>query len=255
MHVNSKNTTAVVVIRQEAGRMLIGEAVSQLPQVKSAATSRRMAIVGGSTTRHVVKSLTGKDPGRDEFAVGWIKNCLLGETPAEGRGPGAFLFNKGEISRGWPGELLSEFEAGDIYIKGANALDPDGNTGILMASPVGGTIGAAISIVMARGAELIIPVSLQKLIPSIPDVGGLLGQGRVDRFMGSPVGYMPIMKGYATVISEIEAMKILFDIEAVPVAAGGLDDCAGSVSLHLTGTTKNMERAWSMINDFNNNSS
>lgn len=251
MHVDSGTATAVVVIQQEAGRMLIGEAVSQLPQVKSAATSRRMAIVGGSTTRHVVKSLTGEDPGRDEFAVGWIKNCRLGETPADGRGPGAFLFNKGEINRGWPGDLLSEFAANDIYIKGANALDPDGNIGILMASPVGGTIGAAISIVMSRGAELIIPISLQKLIPSIPDIGGLLGQGRVDRFMGSPVGYMPIMKGYATVVSEIEAMKILFDIDAVAVAAGGLDDCAGSVSLHLTGTVDNIERAWSMVDDFN----
>ncbi len=178
MHVDSETATAVVVIQQETGRRLIGKAVSQLPRVKSAAASRRMAIVGGSTTRHVVKSLTGEDPGRDEFAVGWIKNFLLGETPADGRGPGAFLFNKGEISRGWPGDLLNEFAANDIYIKGANALDSDGNIGILMASPVGGTIGAATSIVMSRGAELIIPISLQKLIPSIPDIGGLLGQGR-----------------------------------------------------------------------------
>ncbi|MES9904498.1 MAG: hypothetical protein ABW168_17710, partial [Sedimenticola sp.] len=230
----------------------IGQAVGQLPQVKRAATSGRMAIVGGTTTRYVVKALTDEDPGRDAFAVGWIKEGLLSESPAEGRGPGAYLFDQGEVGRGWPGELLQAFEGGDIYIKGANAVDPEGNAGILMAAPTGGTIGVALATLFARGAELIIPVSLQKLIPSIPAIGGLLGQGNVDRVMGSPVGYMPIMNSFATVITEIEAMHILFDVEAVAIAAGGQDDCSGSVTLHLHGTEEAIEQAWQAIQSLTN---
>lgn len=237
-------TTAVVVIRPEEGRRLIGMAVALLPQVQTAARSGRLVIVGGSTTRHVVRSLTLEDPGVAAFAIGWICHGELGETPRDGRGPGAFLFEEGQPSRGWPGALLARFGPGDCYIKGANAIDPQGNAAILMGSPNGGTIGAGLPILMARGGELILPVSLQKLIPSVPAACNLLGQGKVGRQTGSPVGWMPILAGSATLVTEVEALAMAYQVRAVPVAAGGVGDCEGAIVLHLSGSPEAIEEAW-----------
>lgn len=228
---------AAAVLRPGECRQLIGQAVAVLPAVRKRLQEGRMVIVGGTTTRHVVRALLNEDPGRDSFAVGWIRDGVLGETPREGRGAGPYLFENGQVSRGWPAPLLERFQAGDIYVKGANALDPAGHAAVLMASPTGGTIGAAMAVLMARGGELIIPVSLGKLIPSVPAACGLLGQGRVGRVMGSPVGYMPILAGSATLITEVEAIRILSSerVQATPVAAGGVDDCAGALVLALSG--------------------
>lgn len=240
-----KKETALVVLRPEESRRLIGRGVAALPQVQSRLKIGRMVIVGGSTTRHVVDQLLGKDPGLATFAVGWIRDGQLGESPEDGQGP--FLIEDGQVSRGWPAPLLERYTGGDIYIKGANAIDPSGNAAILMGSPTGGTIGVALPLLQARGCELIIPVSLQKLIPSVPKAAPLLGQGKVKRVMGGAVGYMPIMAGTATVMTEVEALSQLFDVTATPVAAGGLDDCAGCVVLHLAGIPEMVEGAWNLL--------
>lgn len=242
-------TTALVVMRSEESKELIGQAVATLPRVRHAAAHGRMVIVGGSTTRYVARHLLNEDPGCATFAVGWIRDGLLGESPKDGRGPGPFLLDHGAISRGWPAPLLDKFQAGDIYIKGGNALDPMGNVGVLMGSPTGGTIGVALAILLARGGELIVPISLQKLIPSVTAACGLLGQGKVDRVMGTPVGMMPIPAGAATVVNEIEALHILFGVTATHVASGGVDDCIGSVTLHLSGTPDAMDSAWAHLDN------
>ncbi|MBF0368425.1 MAG: hypothetical protein HQL52_03115 [Magnetococcales bacterium] len=243
----TKTTTALVVLRAEECRSLIGQAVAHLPQVIRAAGRGRMVIVGGATNRHVVRHLLKEDPGVAAFAMGWIQGGALGETPPEGRGPGPYLLERGRLSRGWPGPLLEKFEAGDIYIKGANAIDHNGHTAILLGSPLGGSIGLALPLLHARGGELIVPVSLEKMIPSIPATGGLLGQGRVERVMGTPVGIMPIPAGTATVVTEVTAFKTLFGVTATPVAAGGLAECAGALTLHLQGPIPQVDAAWNGV--------
>lgn len=245
--------TALVVIRPTEGQRLIGWAVAALPAVQARTRSGRMAIVGGTTTRYVAWALTGVDPGFETFAIGWIRDGLLGETPPAGRGPGPLLFEEGVQSRGWPAPLLDRFGVGDIYIKGANAIDPQGNAAVLIGSPTGGTIGAALAILLARGGRLILPVSLGKTIPSVPAACGLLGQGCVDRVMGTPVGYMPIMAGCATLVTEIQALHQLCGVEATQVAAGGVDDSAGAIVLHLKGRPEQVAHAWRLLTTLREN--
>ena len=244
-----ENMTALIVLTPGIGRRLIGLAVATMERVKQRTKNGRMVIVGGGTTRFVAEKLTGEDPGRDAFAVGCIKDAKLSETLKKGRGEGPYLFDNGRISRGWPGELLESFQAGDIYIKGANALDVAGNVGILMGSPNGGTIGVAMTLLLARGGELIIPVSLEKLIPSVADSVPLLGQGKVDRVMGNTVGMMPIMASAATVVTEVEAIRLISGVKATPVASGGMDDCQGSITLHLQGDSERVEQIWGLVNN------
>ncbi|MBF0620634.1 MAG: hypothetical protein HQL54_01775 [Magnetococcales bacterium] len=244
--------TAVVVLRPSESCQLIGQAVAALPTVQQRLSHGHMVIVGGSTTRCVAHALIDEDPGLDTFAVGWVNHGLLGETDPQLRGEGPIIFDNGAISRGWPGPVLEKFVANDIYIKGGNALDSRGNVGVLMGSPVGGTIGAAFTLLMARGGQLIIPISLQKQIPSVFHAVSLLGQGRVDRVMGMPVGMMPIPAGTATVVTEIEAFHTLFNVKATQVAAGGVGDSQGAVVIHLEGNRQNMNQAWDAVQTIRN---
>ncbi len=245
----SDESTALIVLRPDEGRWLIGRAVAEMAVVRERTRRGRMVIVGSSTARHVVHHLTGEDPGLARFAVGWVRDGELGVTPPSGRGPGPVLFDNGRISRGWPGKLLESFTAGDIYVKGANAIDPMGNAAVLIGSPTGGSLGEALTVILSRGGRLIMPVSLEKLIPSVPAACGLLGQGVVDRVMGIPVGYMPIMAGCATIVTEVTAIHMLTGVKATPVAAGGIDDCAGATTLHLQGPRAEVERIWNWIAD------
>jgi len=236
-----KLESALVVLPPDTARRLIGEAVAALPQLKRAMANGRIIIAGGGTTRHVVRALLGEDPGHAAFAIGWIRDGEFCETPSTGRGPGPYLIEESHVSRGWPGPLLERFDRGDIYIKGANAIDTDGNVGILLGSPTGGSIGSALPIIYARGAELIIPISLQKLVPSVSAVGNKLGQRRLSHATGAPLGYMPIMAGFATVITEIEAIRCLYGLDATMVAAGGVEACEGAITLHVEGDGEKLE--------------
>nr|CRH05639.1 conserved protein of unknown function [Candidatus Magnetococcus massalia] len=237
--------SAVVVLKPEESRRLIGRAVAQLLSVQHAKARGRLVVVGGGTTRFVAESLTGEDPGLESYAVGWVKDGELGETPKEERGPGPHVWENGELSRVMPFDVIKRFTAGDVYIKGANAIDAEGHVGILMASPVGGTIGLAYPIIMARGCELIMAVSLAKQVPSVLKACELLGQQKGARTMGTPVGMMPIPRGTATVVTEIEAFEILYGLEATLVAAGGVGDCEGALIFHLKGEQGQVDRFFS----------
>ncbi len=237
-----KPETALVVLPPDLARRLIGQAVASLPQLQRAMVDGRIVIAGSGTTRYVVQALLGEDPGHTPFTIGWICKGRFSETPPRERGPGPYLIDHSHLSRGWPGELLEQFDAGDIYIKSGNAIDTAGNVGILLGSPTGGAIGSALPIIYARGAELIIPISLQKLIPSVTAAGGKLGQRRLSRATGATLGYMPIMAGFATVVTEVDALRILFQLQATMVASGGSNDCEGAVTLHVEGDAENIGR-------------
>ena len=242
-----KKETALIVLPPDTARQLIGRAVAELPQLKRAMVDGRIVVAGSGTTRHVAKALLGEDPGHAPFSIGWIQGGVFAETPAQNRGPGPYLIEHSHVSRGWPGPLLEQFEAGDIYIKSGNAIDTEGNVGILLGSPVGGGIGSALPIIYARGAELVIPISLTKLVPSVSAAGGKLGQQRLSRATGAPVGYMPVMAGFATVITELDALRILYDLTATMVASGGAEDCEGAIVLHVEGGKEKIDELMAAI--------
>jgi hypothetical protein len=107
-------------------------------------------------------------------------------------------------------DFIKSFGPGDVFIKGANALDPDGNVGILMGDPQGGSIGQTLGILKARGIPIIVPVGLEKLILSCPAAGKNLGIFQTGPRLGLAVGYM-VVSG-AKVITEIESIRMLFDL-------------------------------------------
>jgi len=222
---------------------LIAKAVAQMDEVKYALRNGLIVITRGTTSAFVAEEILGKELDKAAFAGGLVipRGLCINKT----------LLREIVIERGKVREDLSyadavdKLGAGDVYIKSANALDPDGNVGILLAGRDGGTIGRAIGTIVARGVSLIIPVGLEKFIPTrVFEVSREMGQERLDYCMGLPVGYMPL---HGKVVSEVEAIKILSGAEAIPVASGGVDGAEGALILLILGGEDNVNEAIKIV--------
>ena len=155
-----------------------------------------------------------------------------------------WFFKDGVLQEKTPlGDILDQMTESDVYVKGANALDPHGNVGVLYANPAGGggTIGRVMKARRKQGFHLILPIGLEKLIPvSIQEASKKAGFKKVDQAMGKPCGVIPVP---GKKIDEIDAFKILSGAQATPIAAGGLGGAEGAVVLALHGSEGEIQDA------------
>ncbi len=252
---------AAVVLTPPMSKRLIARGVARYPDVSQALERGRILITLGTTNAFVAEELTGRPVAKQSFAAGfidrrWNVNEKMGSLPTGATDASSDPLGRGEIliDHGVavspppdPGALVETLGGahGDVLIKGGNALDPFGNVGVLMAHPGGGTVGKYYALAVARGVTVILPISLAKMISgSVLDLASEMGQQALDRTMGLPCGMHPIT---GTVITEIEAVELLFGVEAFHVASGGVGDGAGSVSLLLKGESSAVEKAFEEI--------
>ncbi len=237
---------ALFVFTPPESKRFIAKAVARLPEVRKASEEGEIAIGHGATNVCVAEEIFGECPDRDRYLSGAIINRILCVTQAEEKPP-LLVWKKGV--RVAPGptmeDTLKDFGAGSVFIKGANAVDPDRNVGVFVANPAGGTIGWSYGILSARGCHLIVPVGLEKLVPSVRDAARSCGQDTFYYCQGIRVGMIPIMN--ATVITELEAFRILFDLEAVHIGGGGVQGSQGSVVLVAEGDKEKLDRAITLI--------
>ena len=225
---------------------LIAKGVAALPQVKKAFEKGRVVISTGSTTSHIYRELVGTWP-EGVLACGMV----TGKGLCVGRGMTDFLGSHGHakywyLEKGSPvqtedlDEVLAGCTAQDVFMKGANALDPVGQAGVLLGMENGGTVGKAIGHVMAKGIHFIIPVGLEKMVRgSVSDCAGEMGIHRLDYCSGMPVGLMPLS---GEVVTEIEAIVRMTQLEVRHVAAGGISGGEGSVALLVKGEKDQVEK-------------
>jgi len=204
-----------------------------------------IVIVGrGTTNSYVFEELLGKSIDKIQLTAGLT-------LPAKGERPPALsskripdqIFRRGELLEDTSLEqILPEMGLGDVFIKGGNALNyKDKMAGILIGHPTAGTMGA-IGTVIARRIELIIPIGLEKLVYS--DINEL---SRLSRQTGTYRRLPTLMPVTGTIVTEIEALQILCNINAVLYSAGGIAGAEGSVRLLLEGDAESLEFALSLI--------
>ena len=227
-------------------KRFIAKAVAQLPEVKKAKKEGEIVIGHGSTNVRVAQEILGECPKPNSYLSGLVINGVLCVTQPEEKPP-MIMCRKGKLV---PPELtmeetLKNFDAGSVFIKGANAVDPDGNAGVYVAHPSGGTIGYAYGILSARGCSLIVPVGLEKLVPSVKKAGQHVGQSTFYYCMGVKIGMIPLVN--AKVITEVEAFRILFNLDSIHIGGGGVNGSEGSVGLVAEGEKKDLDRAIKLI--------
>ena len=141
-------------------------------------------------------------------------------------------------------EILN-FDSQDVFIKGANAIDHMGNAGICASSVTGGTIGMAWPIVTPRESHLIMPVGLEKMIPSVIEAAEHSGIYHFKYSTGLPVKLVPVPLG--KVVTEIQAFAILAGVRTYHLASGGVGGSEGAVILALEGAEESIEKAVELV--------
>jgi DNA-binding beta-propeller fold protein YncE len=241
---NQEITSAIFALTPSESKRLIARAVAALPEVRRAMERGRIIIANGTTNAFVAEELLGIPVPKVRFAAGIISQGWLGTTNSEERLP-PYVLRDGQPIDVPMREALAEFEAHDVFIKGGNAVDPQGNVGVLMGHERGGTIGSALGIVVARGAHLIAPVGLEKLIASVPEAARRCGQLRQRYHLGMAVGLMPLVN--ARLITEVQALEILAGAQAIHVASGGINGSEGAVVLVAEGPEEEVARAFRLV--------
>jgi len=234
---------ASVVLSAGAAKRMIAKGVAVLPAVKSALANGSIVITLGTTNAIVAEEILGKPIDRGAFAAGFIDDRFnINERLDE---MDEIVIRNGEEIESDRQELLDSLTAGDVIIKGGNALDPWGNVGVLMASRTAGTAGRYYSLALARGVEVVIPISLQKAIHTpIDELAREMGSGKVDLSMGLACGLHPLV---GHVITEIDALEALFPVQVSQIAGGGVGSGAGSVSLLITGQESPVRAAFDLV--------
>ncbi|SHK16572.1 hypothetical protein SAMN02745227_01669 [Anaerobranca californiensis DSM 14826] len=235
---------ALVTLTVAESKRLIAKGVVKLPQVQKALKEGTIIIAGGTTNGYIVEELTGKKIDKDKYTAGIVvqgRGCV---TPPEER-IAPVVIEQGEvIDKPWT-DVLPGLQKGDVFIKGGNALDLDGNVGVMVAHPQGGTIGAALPILVARGIDLVLPVGLEKLVPSVIMAAKEGGIEKIDYSLGMPCGLVPV--SYGQVVTEIQALNTLYSVDVIPYGSGGVGGSEGAQTLLIIGEEGNVKNALEFI--------
>jgi len=216
-------------LHPSASKHFIARAVAQLPQVQKAFHHGRVFIGLGTTNALIAENLLACKLDRLEaYTAGVITQKVACATESESRQKPWCIERGKVVNTDWL-EFVSNFEQGDIFIKGANALDPFGRVGILIGDQRGGTIGKSIGILKSRGVQIICPVGLEKMIPSCELAEKYMGIHKTGPHLGLRLGYMSLSNTH--IMTEIESIRLLFGLEAVQAAAGGVGGMEGAVVL------------------------
>ncbi|WXG46436.1 MAG: hypothetical protein WED05_07195 [Candidatus Atabeyarchaeum deiterrae] len=244
----SKSFRAVITLTPSESKRIIGKAVAKMELVNRALKEGSIVIGVGTTNSFVAEEITRKKIDKEHFSSGIIIPQGLGATSMSRR-LNALLVRSGEVSSVKRNELPKVFDqlgSRDVFIKGANAVDHQHKAAVVTADPSGGTLGAsAWKALNERGLNLVVPVGLEKTIPySLTDLSKKLEAGRVNasKQMGLPVFRIMILPG--EVVTEVDSFRILANVEATPIASGGIGGAEGAITLMLEGKQENVAKAW-----------
>jgi len=241
-----KQISALVVLNPAESRRLLAKATVALPEVQNAYKNGMIILGRGITNAFVSEELFGiKIENKGNQTVGNVCNGMTNAYP--GAPPcTSHVVRRGKVVEGADSNVeILDFGPDDVFIKGANAIDMQGNAGICAAGMKGGTIGMCWPIVTPRGSHLIMPVGLEKLVPSVIEAARHSGIYHYKYSMGLPVKITPVVMG--KVVTEIEAIGVLTGVKAHHIASGGIGGSEGAVLLALEGDEKRVEKAFEFI--------
>ena len=226
---------AVFTLTSSESRRLIAKAVVSMPEVQKAWSDAYLLLAGGTTNAFIAQELLHDptiEPGL--CTAGISTDGLLCVTNPDSRKSYPNVFLKGVPQDKTLTEGLNDFNPNTVVIKGANAVDMQGYVGVITAGFDGGTIPRIIGTVTSKGLLMITPVGLEKLVPSVRESAMALGGAtHIDISVGADCGMYCL--GTTRIVTEIEAIRLLFGCEAKLVCCGGVGGNEGAVTLAVDG--------------------
>lgn len=217
-------------------RAFIAKGIVRHPRVKKALSDGVIAIGRGTTNAFVLRELltvTGNsdfDANINNYVSGLNDGSLWFADQTTKTPEVAFHEGTPEFQ-----PMDEAIDDADLIIKGANAIGTDWIAGVLCAHPTGGTMGTVYAKAITHGKKILVPVSLEKMLPFpitdiVPDLGG---QDTIDYSRGLAVSLFPITGG--EIFTELEAFNSIAKVEAYPIGAGGVYDGAGATIFEIFG--------------------
>lgn len=236
---------ALITLLPRESKKLIAVGVTAIDWVRDKMKKGRVFVARGTTNACVLEEMMAiADFEKSRYVAGQIlpEGDRLTSVPSDKRLP-EILFTDGKPNEITVYKAVEVMEKDDIIIKGANALDPDGIAGVLIAHPQGGTCGAFWGPLKARGLKLLIPIGLEKLVThSVIYTSMDAGIDQIDFADGYQTGFFPL---FGEIFTEIEALETLFDLdEVIHVASGGVGGAEGAVTLMLLGEKDIVKQAF-----------
>ena len=220
------------------GKWLIARAVAGMERVQRALRSGKVILKGGTTVSCISELLVGyplKISGR-MTPEGAMPNRTYTEQAY------GILIENGQI-RGIDAEvdtLMPDMGPGDVVLAGANLFDVHGAAAILAGSPGGFRWGRATAAMISEGADVIIPVGLEKLIPgSVNEAMKTARRQGIRYHDGMACGLFPLV---GDIVTEIEAVKLLADVEPCVIGRGGIQGAEGGTLFQVSGPEAEVER-------------
>jgi len=223
---------ALFTLTPAESKRLIAKSLVAIPEVRQAKEEGYLIVGRGSTNAYIVEELLEKSIEKEKYVAGQI---IKGITCAllQGVRLQPVTFHKYKLLEVEPSTVIDKLGSGDVLLKGANAIDHTGAVGVVMASPVGGTMGEFYLPMKARGGTIIYPVGLEKMVLSVEEASQMGGLHAIERSIGARVGMVCVSDG--TTYTELDALEDLFAVEAVHFASGGYGGSEGSVSIIVEG--------------------
>jgi len=219
-------------------KKLIAKSLMELDYLREALKSGIVLVHPSSTTYFLYQEITGTPPKKN-WVCGvivqkgaCINKDILSELAVDTtKGVSKFpfwIFEKGKLlDESIPiSELVEMMGEGDVYVKTGNAIDCNGNVGVLVGAPDGkGTVGKLYEASKKKGFS--VEVASKTANPA-----------KVKYSTGMPLKLFPV-KGH--VVTEIEAVFLLTGAKATPIASGGLSGAEGSITLTVEGSDEQLE--------------
>ena len=226
-----------------ASKRLIAKGVAQMPIVKNALANGMVIIIKGTTNAYVAEEITGEKIDHAAFVTGRITGEGAKLLP-KGKTVPHIILEKGKVVDIPLADAVKKLKAGDVVMKGANALDYKNRlAAVNIMDPSGGTTGITMPFIVARKAHLVIPVGLEKLVAG--DIVDLTLK------MREPVQSLTILPSMwlltGEIVTELEAIKILTGAIAFQSSAGGVKGAEGGVWLVFRGTREQVSNALKLV--------
>lgn len=241
-----KKVAALVTLNPPESRRLLAKGVVALPEVQNALKNGILIIARGVTSAYITEELLGVsvEPKAGQtvgMVVNGMTNANSGPPPCT-----AHVIRKGKVVENADSNVeILDFGPDDVFIKGASAIDKEGNAGIMASSLKGGTWGMFTPIVTPRGSHLIIAAGLEKMVPSVMEACNHSGVYHFKYSMGLPAKLCPAITG--KLVTEIQALAVLGGIRAFHICSGGVGGSEGAVVLALEGDEAHVKKAFELV--------
>ena len=239
------------LLTPSAGKRLIAKALARHPQIQSAAKNGTLVLIAGTTNGYlaeeIFRSMGISGFSRERFFRGLTMPpnkpvTKEGRLSDESQFPGDVVIVKGEWQKGKTiGDIVDSLKEGDVIVKGANALDLERKqAALLIGHPKAGTAGLSLPAVFGRRVKLFVSVGLEKRVNG--DLNAIAQ--KINEPGAEGYRFLPLP---GEVFTEIEALKLLCGVEAMLIAAGGVNGAEGAVWLAASGTKEQEEKAEAIV--------